>query len=135
MRHASKAPSEPSSAAHIQKVRGKITALFLTGVGIGATGFIASITVASLAAEEISGKATWSGFPGALSIFGTAAGTTVLASLMQRWGRRRGLLFGYVVAASGAAAAVGAVVMQSLPLLVLGMFTIGLGRSGESLSR
>jgi MFS family permease len=135
VRHASKAPSEPPSAARITKVRRKITALFLTGVGIGATGFIASITVSTLAAEHISGSAAWSGLPSALSILGTATGTTILAELMQLWGRRKGLLAGYAVAAVGAVTATLAVVKGSLPLLAVGMFTIGFGRSGESLSR
>jgi MFS family permease len=133
--HASKAHSKPTSAARAKKVRSKITALFLTGVGIGATGFIASITVSTLAAEHISGSAAWSGFPSALSILGTATGTTILAELMQLWGRRKGLLAGYAVAAVGAVIAILAVVKGSLPMLVLGMFTIGFGRSGESLSR
>jgi len=123
------------SSTQLDHLRRRITALFLGGVGIGSTGFIAAITVSTLAAEAISGKATWSGFPSALSILGTAAGTTLLAEVMQRWGRRNGLLCGYFVAALGAATAIAAVVSGSLPLLILGMFTIGLGRSGESLSR
>lgn len=126
---------EPPPAARTDQLRRRITALFLVGVGIGATGFIASITAAALAAEEISGSAVWSGSPAALSILGTATGTSLLAAVMQRWGRRNGLLAGYLVAALGAATAVVAVSMGSLLLLVVGMFTIGLGRSGESLSR
>ena len=125
----------PDSSARPDRVCRRITGLFIVGVGIGATGFIASITVAALAAEAISGNATWSGLPSALSILGTSAGTTILAELMRRWGRRNGLLFGYLVAALGAAISIVAVVRGWLPMLVLGMFTIGLGRSGESLSR
>ena len=54
---------------------------------------------------------------------------------MQRWGRRNGLICGYFVAALGAVAAVIAVRAGSLPLLMVAMFTIGLGRSGDALSR
>ena len=126
---------ELSPPRQLQHLRRRITALFLGGVGIGSTGFIAAITISSLAAEDISGAPTWSGLPSALSILGTAVGTTLLAEAMQRWGRRNGLLCGYFVAALGATAAAVAVVAGSFPLLMLGMFTIGLGRSGESLSR
>ena len=131
----SPSPQEPLSQSQLEHLRRKITAIFLAGVGIGSTGFIAAITISTLAAAEISGAATWSGLPSALSILGTAAGTSLLAEAMQRWGRRNGLLCGYLVAALGAATAIVAVVKGSFPLLVLGMFTIGLGRSGESLSR
>lgn len=127
--------SEPLPRGQLEHFRRKITAVFLAGVGIGSTGFIAAITISTLAAAEISGTATWSGFPSALSILGTAAGTTLLAEAMQRWGRRNGLLCGYLVAAMGAVTAIVAVIKGSFTLLVLGMFTIGLGRSGESLSR
>lgn len=70
-----------------------------------------------------------------MSILGTALGTTLLAEAMQRWGRRNGLVCGYVMATVGAIVAVAAVLRGSLPLLVVGMFTIGLGRSGDGLSR
>ena len=135
MSNASPSHQEPLPTSQLEHLRRKITALFLVGVGIGSTGFIAAITISTLAAAQISGAATWSGFPSALSILGTAAGTSLLAEAMQRWGRRNGLLCGYFVAALGALTAIVAVVRGSLPLLVLGMFTIGAGRSGESLSR
>ena len=116
-------------------VRRKITAVFLSGVGLGSTGLMAALIVSSLAAESISQGARWSGLPSALSILGTAAGTTILAGAMQRWGRRKGLLVSYIVAFSGAVATVVAVLLGSIGLLISGMFVIGLGRSGDSLSR
>lgn len=109
--------------------------LFLGGVGMGSIGLIAAITVSTLAAEEISRAATWSGFPSALSILGTALGATLLAEAMQRWGRRKGLLWSYCLAVLGAGLAVAAVIRGSLVLLLGAMFLIGLGRSGDALSR
>ena len=127
--------NEQSAAEQTTRLRRKITGLFLGGVGLANTGVIAVLTVSSLAAEEISGTATWSGFPGAMCVLGTAAGTTLLAEAMRRWGRRNGLLGSYWLAAMGAAAAVTAVVIGSLPLLLAAMFTIGVGRSADALSR
>ncbi|MGB5815393.1 MAG: hypothetical protein WBI27_09340, partial [Thermoanaerobaculia bacterium] len=57
-----------SAGARVAGLRRKITGLFLGGVGLANTGVIAVLTVSSLAAEEISGTATWSGFPGALCV-------------------------------------------------------------------
>jgi MFS family permease len=109
--------------------------LFLGGVGLGNIGLIAAITVSTLAAESVSRTATWSGLPSALSILGTALGSTLLATAMQRWGRRNGLVCGYSLAALGAGLAVVALVQGSLALLVGSMFIIGLGRSGDAMSR
>ncbi|MGB5891207.1 MAG: MFS transporter [Thermoanaerobaculia bacterium] len=124
-----------SAGARVAGLRRKITGLFLGGVGLANTGVIAVLTVSSLAAEEISGTATWSGFPGALCVLGTAAGTTLLAEAMRRWGRRNGLVGSYSLAALGAATTTAAVIIGSLPLLLVGMFTIGAGRSADALSR
>lgn len=126
---------EPSSGQRTRLLRRRTTALFLGGVGLGSIGLVAAIIVSSLAAQEISRSTRWSGLPSAISILGTAAGTTVLAQAMQRLGRRNGLVCGYCLAMAGALAAIAAVVTESLPLLIVGMFTIGLGRSGDSLSR
>ena len=116
-------------------LRRRTTGLFLGGVALGNIGLIAALTVSTLAAEEISGTATWSGLPAALSVLGTAAGTTLLAELMQRFGRRNGLVGGYLVATIGAIAAVAALLAGSLGLLLVATFAIGLGRSGDALSR
>jgi MFS family permease len=129
-------PEESSlPTPRIEGLRRRTTALFFSGVGLGSIGLTAAIIVSTLAAEEISRAATWSGLPSALSILGTAIGTALLAEAMQRWGRRNGLICGYFVAALGAVAAVIAVRTGSLLLLMVAMFTIGLGRSGDSLSR
>ena len=131
----SPARRETPVADQIDRLRRKITALFLSGVGLGSIGLIAAITVSTLVAQEITGGATWSGFPSALSILGTAVGTTLLAEAMQRWGRRNGLVYSYSIAVMGACTAVLGVVRGSLPLLLLGMFLIGLGRSGDAMTR
>lgn len=71
----------------------------------------------------------------AMSILGTAAGTTLLAEAMQRWGRRNGLVCSYSLAALGGVIAVVALLRESLPLLLGAMLVVGLGRSGDTLSR
>jgi len=96
---------------------------------------MAALIASPLAAEEISGAAGWSGLPSALSILGTALGTSLLATIMQRRGRRRGLVTGYSVAAAGAMVATVAVVRHSLVLLLVAMSMIGFGRSCDALSR
>ncbi len=111
-----------------------ISALF-AGVGFSATGFIALITVTPLAAEDLLGDARWSGLPSALAIMGTAAGTSWLAAVMSRHGRRRGLLLGYFTAAIAALFAALAVGFAIFPLLLVSIFTLGAGYGASRLSR
>ena len=111
-----------------------ISALF-AGVGLSATGFIALITVTPLAAEDLLGDARWSGLPSSLAIVGTAFGTSWLAAVMARHGRRRGLLLGYFTAAIAAVFAAIGVGFAIFPLLLVAIFTLGAGYGASRLSR
>lgn len=115
--------------------RSRSTAALFAGVGLSATGFIALITATPLAAEDLLGSARWSGLPSALAIMGTAAGTSWLAAVMSRSGRRRGLLLGYFTAAVAAVFAAIAVGFGIFPLLLVSIFTLGAGYGASRLSR
>jgi len=109
--------------------------LLLTGVSIGSTALIISMTVTALVAESITGDATWSGVPVAASILGTAAGTSLLSMAMVRWGRRSALAGFYITAAAGGFLACLATIIASLELLIAGVFVIGVGNSANALTR
>ena len=111
-----------------------ISALF-AGVGLSATGFIALITVTPLAAEDLLGDARWSGLPSSLAIIGTAVGTSWLAAVMARHGRRRGLILGYFTAAVASVFAALGVGFAIFPLLLIAIFTLGAGYGASRLSR
>ena len=107
----------------------------VVGVGLGSTGNIAAGTIGTIAAQELSGSTALSGAPSASVVLGAAIGSSVLAALMVRRGRRFGLTTGYVVGVGGAGLAIGAVVVGSLPLLLLATVFIGFGGSSNQLSR
>lgn len=111
-----------------------MAALF-AGVGFSATGFIALVTVTPLVAEDLLGTARWSGMPSALAIVGTAVGTSWLASVMARHGRRRGLLLGYLTACAAAAVAAVAAGASMFVLLAASIFVLGTGYGASRLSR
>ena len=71
------------------------------GVALGATAYIAAVTVCTLAAEEIVGSATLSGVPSATATIGTAVGATLLTRSVVRRGRRPGLIAGYAIGVIG----------------------------------
>lgn len=109
--------------------------LLLTGVSIGSTALIISMTVTALVAESITGDAIWSGVPVAASVLGTAAGTSLLSMAMVRWGRRSALAVFYITAAAGGFLACLATIMASLELLIAGVFVVGVGNSANALTR
>lgn len=113
----------------------RLTAILFTGSALGTTGYIAAVTVSALAVEEITGRATLAGVPGAVAIVGTAAGTTLLTLGVVERGRRPGLITGYAMGTAGAAMAVLAVVTGSLWLLVGGMAVAGFGHASNQLAR
>ena len=88
-------------------------------------------TVAVIAAGEILDHPGLVGAAAAATIVGAAIGTSVLAAIMERRGRRSGLVVGY----GGALIAAWGVVETSIIALALGTTLIGLANSSIQLSR
>jgi MFS family permease len=109
-------------------------ALF-TGVAVSTTGFLASNTVNGLIAEDLTGTTTWSGLPAAASVLGTAAGATVLATVVRRAGPRSGLTLGYAVATAATVIASMAIGSRQFALFVASMFIFGVGFGANRLAR
>lgn len=102
---------------------------------LGSTGYIAAITVGTLAAAEMAGSAALGGIPSSAATLGTAIAATALSALMLRVGRRPGLLGGLAVGVLGAMLAVISVVVGSIPLLLLGAFLGGFANGAANLGR
>lgn len=113
----------------------RVTATAFASVALGTTAMYAALTVAPLAAEDLTGSAAWSGLPNAALIVGTAAGAAGLSALMARHGRRPGLIGGWVVGAAGGGLAVAALVAGLLWLLVVAMTVVGVGHGASQLAR
>jgi MFS family permease len=107
----------------------------VAGVALGSTGHIAASTVSTIAAQQIAGSTAWSGAPGAAVVLGAAIGAVSLSQLMVRSGRRVGLATGYGVGVGGAFVATLAVIVSSMPMLLVGTVLIGFGNASTQLSR
>jgi predicted MFS family arabinose efflux permease len=116
-------------------LRRRTVATLVAGVALGSTGHIAAVTVATIAAAELSDTSALAGLPGASVVLGAAVGATSLAWLMARRGRRPGLAAGYVIGVIGALVAAAAIIERSLPLLLLGTVFIGFGNASNQQSR
>ncbi len=122
-------------ASELARLRRRTLWSLVAGVALGSTGHIAAVTVATIVAQDISGSTTWSGAPGATVVLGAALGAVVLSQIMVRWGRRSGLAAGYAIGVVGALIATLAVVIASLPILLVGTVLIGFGNASNQLSR
>ncbi|MEP7105913.1 MAG: MFS transporter, partial [Chloroflexota bacterium] len=124
-----------SSPPDIERRRSRALATHFTAAALTSIAYIATFTVASLAAPEITGSAGSSGWPSAVAVAGTALAASLLSSVMARRGRRAGIVLGISVAVVGGAIAIGAVMAASLPLLLIASALVGFGNAALNLSR
>ena len=85
-----------------QRTRRRLQISLIVGVGLGSTGYIGAITVATIVARELSGGSAFAGLPGAAIVLGSATASQLLSRFMVRFGRRAGLTLGYGIGAVGA---------------------------------
>lgn len=109
--------------------------MLFTSVALGTTSFVASVTVAPLAGEDLSNSATLSGLPWTAGVLGTGLGSALLSQLMARRGRAPGLALGYVCGALGGLVAVIAIASGWFALFVPAIFVMGAGNAANHLSR
>jgi MFS family permease len=102
---------------------------------IGGAAIGVSAAVGPLVAKEILGDDTFAGLAFAAFTFGAALAAIPLSGVMERRGRRRGLVRGYTTATAGTLACVVAVESELFPVLLLGMFLFGAGNASNLLAR
>jgi MFS family permease len=101
----------------------------------GSTGHSIGMAIGSIMAAGITGTNTWSGLPIAVGALGTALASWPLARLMDRSGRRPGLVLGYGLAVVGTILGMVGVTIGSFPLLLVGMALFGVSQTSNLLSR
>ena len=101
----------------------------LGGLGVGA-----GVTVTTLLAFELSGSAALAGIAASASAFGAGVFAAVIGAL-SRYGRRPGLVGGYVVGLLGAGAAVMSAVLGWFPLMVAATFLFGASNASNLQAR
>jgi MFS family permease len=123
----------PEQTHHRQRRRALLT--YFVSVALTSTGYIATFTVAALAAPELTGSRASSGLPSAVAVAGTAVAATLLSTLMARRGRRAGIVAGLAIGAVGAMAGLLSLFVGSFALLLAGSLAIGFANSASQLTR
>lgn len=109
--------------------------ILFAAVGSMTTGYLAAVTVSTLAARQITGSSLAAGVPAAVGTISTAIGTAVLGRMVLGAGRRRSLLTGMAIATLGGLVAFAGVLLGSFVTLVAGMGVIGFGNAAAQLAR
>jgi MFS family permease len=102
---------------------------------VAGIGFFVGIAVLSLLGRELSGTAALAGLPPALGIASSALAAPPISALMDRFGRRPGLVACFGIAAAGSAVIVIAAAEGSFPLLCAGSLGFGIGNTAILLAR
>jgi len=107
-----------------------VSTQILGGLGVGA-----AISVNALLAKTVSGREDFAGLAQTSAVLGAAVITMVLASVMDRRGRRPGLTLGYAIGVTGAALSIIAGSIGSFPLLLVGASLLGGTTAANNQSR
>jgi len=130
---ASKIPAAPANEVEVTPaVIARITGTLFTTESIFGAAFIAAVTLLSINAADISGRDEFAGLPSTISLLGRALIAVPIGWIVDRYGRRPGVILGYLLGAIGLAVSAGAVGMRSFPLLLLGS-ALGGAANGTSL--
>lgn len=125
----------PVSADELPALRRRITAVLIASQILGGLGVATGIALATVLAQQVSGTEALSGLAPTATVAGTALLSMPLAALMTARGRRPGLVLAYLLGALGAGVVVLAAVVESFPLLLLGMALFGAGSSANLQAR
>ncbi|MEV8628493.1 MFS transporter [Streptomyces sp. NPDC051079] len=127
--------SGPLSPERLPALRRRIQAVLITTQILGGLGIATGVALAAVLAKEVSGTEALSGLASTASVAGPALLAMPLASLMSTRGRRAGLVLAYLVGAVGAGVAVLGAVLDSFPVLLVGLVGFGAGSSANLAAR
>ena len=113
----------------------RLTWLLFFGQSLSSAAYIAGTTIGVIIGAVLSGQAALAGLPPAAFGLGTALAAYPAARLMERIGRRRGLMLGYAAGAAGALVAGVAVLLGNFGGFMLGFAGMGVARGFIDLGR
>ena len=121
--------------SELSSVRRRLVYVLFSGAVLAWLAFVATLTVATVAARSLSGSTMLAGLPLAAGALGQAVGTNVLGRLSSRFGRRLIMVAGPPVSACGAALELLGVTAGWYWMLVVGALLVGGGVGSIHLAR
>lgn len=117
------------------KLARKITWVLFANQSLASAGFIASATLNSIIGAKLGGSASYAGIPAAVYLLGGAFAASAWGYLMDRIGRRNGIVLGLLIGVMGNALVLYAIFMSSFALFLLGMVMMGITNAAVVLGR
>lgn len=112
-----------------------ITRTLFAAQSLSSAGFIAVATLSAIIGAELGGNAALAGVPSAGYLLGSALAAPILGLLMERFGRRGGMLLGLLSGMVGAGLAVRAILDGSFALFLAGALCMGVAQAAVQLGR
>ncbi len=109
----------------LPRLQRRTVAVLGSGTALSGLGVTIGITLGGLLARDVAGSDSASGLGQTAGVLGSAVLAVPLARISDRSGRRAGLAVGFGIAVAGAVLTVLAAELDSLPLLLAGLFAFG----------
>jgi MFS family permease len=119
----------------LSKVARRITWVLFANQSLASAGFIASATINSIIGAKLGGSAAFAGVPSAVYQVGAAFAASAWGYIMDRIGRRNGMVAGLIIGVLGNALVLIAIGISSFFLFLAGMVMMGITNAAVVLGR
>jgi MFS family permease len=119
----------------LAKAARKITWILFANQSLTSAGFIASATINSIIGAKLGGSASFAGVPSAVYLLGAALAASAWGYIMDRIGRRNGMVAGLVIGVIGNLLVLIAIGGSSFILFLTGMVLMGITNAAVVLGR
>jgi len=120
---------------NLSRAARKITWILFANQSLSSAGFIASATINSIIGAKLGGSAAFAGVPSAVYQVGAAFAASAWGYIMDRIGRRNGMVSGLVIGVIGNTLVLIAIGTSSFFLFLTGMILMGITNAAVVLGR
>jgi len=117
------------------KLARKLTWVLFANQSLASAGFIAAATINSIIGAKLGGSSSYAGVPSAVYLLGGAFAASAWGYIMERIGRRNGIVAGLLIGMIGNALVLYAIGISSFPLFLFGMVLMGVTNAAVILGR
>jgi MFS family permease len=121
--------------SEVEVLARKITWVLFANQSLASAGFIAAATLNSIIGTRLGGSASYAGVPSAVYLMGAAFAASAWGYIMDRIGRRNGMVSGLIIGVIGNALVLFAIAISSFFLFLIGMVLMGITNAAVVLGR
>jgi MFS family permease len=119
----------------LSKTARKITWILFANQSLASAGFIAAATINSIIGAQLGGSASFAGVPSAVYQVGAAFAASAWGYIMDRIGRRNGMVAGLLIGVIGNTLVLFAIATSSFFIFLVGMVMMGITNAAVVLGR